>query len=218
MKRNVSKTTVPVDSEVAKEVSSVAKAQGFSVVKLASDSLKLAVELLRRGITPTKALEMFGLTEKILAFDVVPVPLSYLELMARKWKTCEDQEVEQFLRETGEKFGKVVAAEYRTFGEFMATASQFFSMFPVARLSFSRSGNTWRIVFTATGGALGEVPWVLRRGGDKAVRVLREDELRGEHNNRRSDVLRFIFCVHFSTCPRNIHGLPLRDPLPTSFP
>jgi hypothetical protein len=34
----------------------------------------------------------------------------------------------------------------------MATASQFFSMLPVARLSFSRSGNTWRIVFTATGG------------------------------------------------------------------
>ncbi|MEM4651268.1 MAG: hypothetical protein QW086_05515 [Pyrobaculum sp.] len=151
MKRNVSKTTVPVDSEVAKEVSSVAKTQGFSVVKLASDSLKLAVELLRRGITPTKALEMFRLAEKILAFDVVPVPLSYLELVARKWKTCEDQEVEQFLRETGEKFGKVVAAEYRTFGEFMATASQFFSMFPVARLSFSRSGNTWRIVFTSTG-------------------------------------------------------------------
>jgi hypothetical protein len=151
MKRDVSKTTVPVDSEVAREVSSMAKTQGFSVVKLASDSLKLAVELLRRGITPTKALEMFRLTEKILAFDVVPVPLSYLELVARKWKTCEDQEVEQFLRETGEKFGKVVTAEYRTFGEFMATASQFFSMFPVARLSFSKSGNTWRIVFTATG-------------------------------------------------------------------
>jgi hypothetical protein len=33
----------------------------------------------------------------------------------------------------------------------MATASQFFSMLPVARLSFSRSGNTWRIVFTAAG-------------------------------------------------------------------
>lgn len=152
MKRKVSKTTVPVDSEVAKEVSSVAKSQGFSVVKLVSDSLKLAVELLRRGITPTKALEMFRLTEKILAFDVVPVPLSYLELVAKKWKMCEDQEVEQFLRETGEKFGKVIAAEYRTFGEFMAAASQFFSMLPVARLSFTRSGNTWRIVFTAAGG------------------------------------------------------------------
>jgi len=151
MKRNVSKTTVPVDSDVAKEVSSVAKSQGFSVVKLASDSLKLAVELLRRGITPAKALEMFKLTEKILAFDVVPVPLSYHELVARKWNTCEDQEVQRFLREIGEKFGKVVAAEYRTFGELMATASQFFSMLPVARLSFSRSGNTWRILFTAVG-------------------------------------------------------------------
>ncbi len=151
MKRNVSKTTVPVDSEVAKEVSSVAKSQGFSVVKLASDSLKLAVELLRRGITPTKALEMFRLTEKILAFDAVPVPLSYLELVARKWNMCDDQEVEQFLRETGEKFGKIIAADYRTFGELMATASQFFSMLPVARLSFSRSGNAWRIVFTAAG-------------------------------------------------------------------
>jgi hypothetical protein len=111
MKRNVSKTTVPVDSEVAKEVSSAAKSQGFSVVKFVSDSLRLAVELLRRGITPTKALEMFRLTEKILAFDVVPVPLSYLELIA-KWNICDDQEVERLLQETGEKFGKVVAAEF----------------------------------------------------------------------------------------------------------
>jgi hypothetical protein len=147
----VSKTTVPVDADVAKEVSSLAKSQGFSVVKLASDSLKLAAELLRRGITPTRAVEMFRLTEKILAFDVVPVPLSYLELLAKKWNVCEDEEVKRFLREVGEKFGKVVAAEYKTFGEFMAVASHFFSMLPVARLSFSRSGNTWRIVFTATG-------------------------------------------------------------------
>jgi len=152
MKRNVSKTTVPVDSEVAKEVSSAAKSQGFSVAKFVSDSLRLAVELLRRGITPTKALEMFRLTEKVLAFDVVPVPLSYLELIAKRWNICEDQEVERFLRETGEKFGKVVVAEFRSFNELMAVASQFFSMLPAARLSFSRSGNTWRIVFTATGG------------------------------------------------------------------
>jgi hypothetical protein len=101
----VSKTTVPVDSEVAKEVSSVAKSQGFSVAKFVSDSLKLAVELLKRGITPTKALEMLRLTEKILAFDIVPVPLAYLELIAKKWNTCDDQEVEHLLRETGEKFG-----------------------------------------------------------------------------------------------------------------
>ena len=147
----MSKTTVPIDSEVAKEVSSVAKSQGFSVAKFVSDSLKLAVELLRRGITPTKALEMLRLTETILAFDIVPVPLAYLELIAKKWNTCNDQEVERFLRETGEKFGKVVAAEFRSFNELMATASQFFSMLPVARLSFSRSGNTWRIVFTAAG-------------------------------------------------------------------
>lgn len=147
----VSRTTVPVDSDVAKEVSTMAKSQGFSVVKLASDSLKLAVELLRRGITPSKALEMFKLMEKVLAFDVVPVPLSFLELVARKWKVCEDEEIEKFLRETGEKFGKVVASEFRSFSEFMAVVSQFFSMLPVARLSFSKSGNTWRIVFTTTG-------------------------------------------------------------------
>jgi hypothetical protein len=82
----------------------------------------------------------------------VSVPLSYLELIAKKWNTCDDQEVGRFLRETGEKFGKVVAAEFRSFNELMATASQFFSMLPVARLSFSRSNNMWRIVFTATGG------------------------------------------------------------------
>ncbi|MEM0462633.1 MAG: hypothetical protein QXJ71_10120 [Pyrobaculum sp.] len=148
---SVSRTTVPVESEVAKEASSVAKAQGYSVVKLASDALKLAVELLRRGITPGKAIEMFRLLEKALAFDVVPVPLSYLELVAKKWKTCEDEEVIAFLKETGAKFGKIAVQDFRSFGEFMAVASQFFSLLPVSRLSFSRSGNTWRIVFAATG-------------------------------------------------------------------
>lgn len=147
----MSRTTVPVESEVAKEISAVAKAQGFSVLRLVSDSLKLAVELLKRGITPTRAVEMFRLMEKVLAFDVVPVPLSYLELLAKKWNTCDDGEVKRYLREVGEKFGKVLTSEFRTFGELMQVAAQFFSLLPVARVNFSKTGNTWRIVFVSAG-------------------------------------------------------------------
>ena len=147
----MSRSTVPVEGDVAKELSTVAKSQGFSVLRLASDSLRLALELLKRGITPTRALEMWRLTEKIAAFDAVPVPLSYLELVAKKWGVCEDPEVEAFLREVGAKFGKTVAGEFKSFGEFMSVATQFLSMLPVARLSLSRGGNTWRIVFTSAG-------------------------------------------------------------------
>lgn len=148
----MSRSTLPVEGEVAKEVSNVAKSQGFSVVRLTSDSLKLALELLRRGITPTKALEIFRLVEKVVAFDAVPVPLSYLELAAKKWGICNDEEIEKFLRETGEKFGKIMAEEFRTFGELMSTVTQLLSMFPVARVMYSRSGNVWRIAFTSVGG------------------------------------------------------------------
>ncbi|MEM1519780.1 MAG: hypothetical protein QXF78_06105 [Pyrobaculum sp.] len=64
---------------------------------------------------------------------------------------CNDVEIESFLRETGEKFGKVIADEFKTFGEFMATVTQLLSMFPVARVMYSKSGDMWRIAFTSVG-------------------------------------------------------------------
>ncbi|MEM1926050.1 MAG: hypothetical protein QXR64_03245 [Pyrobaculum sp.] len=147
----MSRSTLPVDGEVAREVSNLAKSQGFSVVRLTSDALKLTIELLKKGITPTRALEIFRLVEKVVALDAVPVPLSYLELAAKKWGICNDVEIENFLRETGEKFGKVIADEFKTFGEFMATVTQLLSMFPVARVMYSKSGDVWRIAFTSVG-------------------------------------------------------------------
>jgi hypothetical protein len=59
--------------------------------------------------------------------------------------------MERLLREAGEN-SKSLRPSFRSFNEVMAVASQFFSMLPVAKLSFSRCGNMWRIVFTATGG------------------------------------------------------------------
>lgn len=163
----MSRTTVPVDSEVAREISSIAKTQGYSMVSLVSDALKLAAELLKRGITPGKALEMFRLFTITLAFDVVPTPLSYLELIAKKWNICEDEEVISFLKEIGQKFGKIISNEFKNFNEFINIASLFFSMVPVSRLSFSRSGNTWRLVFTSTGKQSAEC---LRYFAEEAIR------------------------------------------------
>ncbi|MEM0370551.1 MAG: hypothetical protein QXU58_04115, partial [Pyrobaculum sp.] len=62
----MSRSTLPVDGEVAREVSNLAKSQGFSVVRLTSDALKLTIELLKKGITPTRALEIFRLVEKVV--------------------------------------------------------------------------------------------------------------------------------------------------------
>lgn len=69
----MSKTTVPVEGDVAREISQLAKSQGFSISRLVTDSLKLSAEMLRRGITPTRALQMFRLFEKIMAFDVAAI-------------------------------------------------------------------------------------------------------------------------------------------------
>jgi len=144
------RTTVPVEADAAREFSEIAKIQGYSVVRLASDSLRLAVELFRRGISPSRGLEMFRLVELALAFDVVPVPLPLLELFAEKWGVCEDGDVAKALREMGARFGQLASARL-TFPELVQTAAQLFALFPTARLSFTRRGETWRIVFIAPG-------------------------------------------------------------------
>ncbi|CCC81823.1 hypothetical protein [Thermoproteus tenax] len=147
----MSKSTVPVEGDVAREVASLARSHGLSVIRLATDSLKLAAEMLKRGITPSNALEMYKLLEKVMAFDAVPVPLSLMELLAKRWNICDDPEVENFLRETGEKFGKTLLSEFKTFGELVRTASLFLAQFPTARFTINRAGGVWKIYFAPAG-------------------------------------------------------------------
>jgi len=150
MEEEAPRTTIPVEGDVAKEASTLAKSQRLSLIRFSSDALRLAVELFRRGISPSRGLEMFKLVELALAFDVVPVPLPLLELFAEKWGVCDDEDVAKMLRETGAKFGQLAAARL-TFPELVQTAAQFFALFPTARLSFTRRGEAWRIVFIAPG-------------------------------------------------------------------
>jgi len=144
------RTTVPVEDDVAKEASALAKSRRLSLTRLSSDALRLAVELFRRGISPSRGLEMFRLMELALVFDIVPVPLPLLELFAEKWGVCEDEDVVKMLKETGAKFGQLVSAHF-SFPELVQTVAQLFSFFPTARLSFTRRGEMWRIVFIAPG-------------------------------------------------------------------
>ncbi|ABO08929.1 hypothetical protein [Pyrobaculum calidifontis] len=150
MEEETPRTTIPVEGDVAKEASALAKSQRLSLIRFSSDALRLAVELFRRGISPSRGLEMFRLVELALAFDVVPVPLPLLELFAEKWGVCEDGDVAKALREMGARFGQLASARF-TFPELVQTAAQFFALFPTARLSFTRRGETWRIVFIAPG-------------------------------------------------------------------
>ncbi|MEL9991363.1 MAG: hypothetical protein QXP98_07755 [Thermoproteus sp.] len=146
-----SKTTIPVEKDVAQEFSQLAKSQGFSVVRLATDALKLTTELLKRGISPAAIIDIVKLFEKVMAFDAVPVPLSFLELLAEKWGVCDDENVEKTLREMGQKFGTILVEEFRTFGELLQVVSQISLLMPTARLSYVKSGNLWRIVFIPAG-------------------------------------------------------------------
>jgi len=150
MEEEAPRTTIPVEGDVAKEASALAKSQRLSLIRFSSDALRLAVELFRRGISPSRGLEMFKLVELALAFDVVPVPLPLLELFAEKWGVCEDEDVAKALREMGARFGQLAATRL-TFPELVQTAAQFFALFPTARLSFTHRGDTWRMVFIAPG-------------------------------------------------------------------
>ncbi len=70
-----SKTTITVDREVALKLSQVAREFGISALRLASDSLELAIEALRRGYSP-KHLQLLVRTASALeSQDIFPLPL-----------------------------------------------------------------------------------------------------------------------------------------------
>ncbi len=150
------RTTVPVDWDAARSLAAEAKAQGFSVFRLVSDSVRLAVELLRRGVSPSHALELLRLAEILLRLDAVPVPLAYLELVARKWGVCDDPEVVNLLRNVGGLFGDHAASGYGSLERLLGVLGSALPLFPGAKLSFGRVGDAWRLVLTYGGSASGK--------------------------------------------------------------
>ncbi len=150
------RTTVPVDLDAARSLAAAARTQGFSVLRLASDSVRLTVELLRHGVTPSNALELLRLVEILLRLDAVPVPLAYLELVARRWGVCDDPEVVDLLRNVGGLFGDHVAAGYGSLERLLGVLGAALPLFPGAKLSFGKAGDTWRLVLTYGGSASGK--------------------------------------------------------------
>lgn len=146
----MSKTTLPVNSAVAKEFISLARSRGYSVILLTTESLKLASELLKRGVSPGEALELYKLFERTLAFDVVPVPFVLLEYVAEKWNICEDPWVERYVRELGVKFGKSISGDLKI-EEFVKALAAAFRFLPTARFDFSKSRNKLNLVFILPG-------------------------------------------------------------------
>ncbi|MFN7106388.1 MAG: hypothetical protein ACK4M3_07400 [Pyrobaculum sp.] len=142
-------STLPVDRDTAREVYQMAKSRGILTIRFVSEALKLALDLYRRDITPALAREMYLLLEKTLAYDTVAVPLQVLELMAAKYGVCNDEEIERYLRDVGERFGRDMAAAFRNFGDFLVVAAHVFAILPPARISYSKKGDSWVVVFTS---------------------------------------------------------------------
>ncbi len=141
------KTTMPVDGDAARSLAAAAKAQGFPIVRLASDSVRLTVELLMRGLTPSTVLDLLKLVDVLLG-----LPLAYLELTARKWDACDDMEVARLLRDSGRLLGSRAAALYGSLGEFLGVLGRALALLPTPRLSFGQvDGRTWRIVLVHGG-------------------------------------------------------------------
>ncbi len=70
-----SKTTVTVDREVALKLSQIAREFGISALRLASDSLEVAVEALRRGYSPRRLQLLLHAVTAMESQDVFPLPL-----------------------------------------------------------------------------------------------------------------------------------------------
>ena len=72
------KTTITVDREVALKLSQVAREFGITALRLASDSLEVAIEALRRGYSPKRLQLLVRTAPALESMDAFPLPLHIL--------------------------------------------------------------------------------------------------------------------------------------------
>lgn len=72
------KTTITVDRDIALRFSKASREHGISALRLASDSLELAIEALRYGYSPKRLQLLLKMAISLDTEDVFPVPIHLL--------------------------------------------------------------------------------------------------------------------------------------------
>jgi hypothetical protein len=136
-----SKTTITVDREVALKFSQVAREFGISALRLASDSLEVAIEALRRGYSPKRLQLLVRTASALESQDVFPLPL---HIMAAIFDEVDKDKFKVPLYEAGRALGAALSISVQ-FQELVRDPQMFKLMLPIRNATCNIKGQTYVI-------------------------------------------------------------------------
>jgi hypothetical protein len=130
------KTTITVDREVALKFSQVAREFGISALRLASDSLEVAVEALCRGYSPKRLQLLVRTASAFESLDVFPLPL---HIMAAIFEEVDKDKFKIPLYEAGRALGAALSISVQ-FQELVRDPQMFKLVLPIRNATCNING------------------------------------------------------------------------------
>jgi hypothetical protein len=138
------KTTITVDREVALKFSQAAREFGISALRLASDSLEVAIEALRRGYSPKRLQLLVRTASALESQDVFPLPL---HIMAAIFEELDKDKFKIPLYEAGRALGAALSISVQ-FQELVRDPQMFKLVLPIRNATCNIKGQTCVIDLT----------------------------------------------------------------------
>jgi hypothetical protein len=135
------KTTITVDREVALKFSQVSREFGISALRLASDSLEVAIEALRRGYSPKRLQLLVRTASALESMDVFPLPL---HIMAAIFEEVDKDKFKVPLYEAGRALGAALSISVQ-FQELVRDPQMFKLVLPIRNATCNIKGQTYVI-------------------------------------------------------------------------
>jgi hypothetical protein len=133
-----SKTTITVDREVALKFSQVSREFGISALRLASDSLEVAIEALRRGYSPKRLQLLVRTASALESQDAFPLPL---HIMAAIFEEVDIDKFKVPLYEAGRALGAALSISVQ-FQELVRDPQMFKLVLPIRNATCNIKGQT----------------------------------------------------------------------------
>lgn len=130
------KTTITVDREVALKLSQVPREFGISALRLASDSLEVAIEALRRGYSPKRLQLLVRTASALESQDAFPLPL---HIMAAIFEEVDIDKFKIPLYEAGRALGAALSISVQ-FQELVRDPQMFKLVLPIRNAACNIKG------------------------------------------------------------------------------
>jgi hypothetical protein len=130
------KTTITVDREVALKFSQAAREFGISALRLASDSLEVAIEALRRGYSPKRLQLLVRTASALESQDAFPLPL---HIMAAIFEEVDKDKFKIPLYEAGRALGAALSISVQ-FQELVRDPQMFKLVLPIRNATCNING------------------------------------------------------------------------------